>query len=77
MKIQLTLHCDNNGGSHFAELSAWELSDVHDLEHATNTLDDLVDELRKQAKAEGWLLQPANGWTRVSCPACCAGQGGG
>lgn len=78
MKIQVSITCDNNGGSHYAELGAWELSDVHDIEHAGNTFDDLVSELRRQAKAEGWLLVAGpNGWTRASCPACCGGQGGG
>lgn len=78
MVIRVIVHCDNNGGAHFAELSVWDIADPETQQHARDTFDDLMYELNKQAASQGWLLIPAEhkGWTRVLCNKCCAGQGG-
>jgi hypothetical protein len=77
--IRCTLHCDNNGGGHFEELALWELGDIDRPVMNEQAVHDLTRELHAQATEAGWLLLPAehDGWTRVLCPACCAGQGGG
>lgn len=78
MKIRLELHCDNNGGAHFAELSVWDIADPETQQHVHDTLDDMLADLDALANRSGWLLiRPEHdGWTRVLCNKCCAGQGG-